>query len=284
MSHPLLNLRDGPVARLRLNRPELHNAFDATLIAALTGALDAVAHDDSVRVVILESEGASFSAGADLNWMKRMAGFSKDENQRDAMQLAALMRTLNNLRKPTIARVHGAAYGGGVGLVACCDIAMASHGATFALSEARLGLVPAVVSPYVVAAIGERAARRYFATGERFDAGEAWRLGLVHDVDATDEAMDNRLGSLVQAMLACGPVAQREAKELVRAVAGRPVSSELIQDTAERIARIRSSPEGREGVAAFLEKRRASWVPPPEPAATPDGISPPKPAARKAQP
>jgi methylglutaconyl-CoA hydratase len=176
------------------------------------------------------------------------------------------MRTLAHLRKPTVARVHGAAYGGGVGLVACCDIAVASQEATFSLSEAKLGLIPAVISPYVVSAIGERASRRYFLSAERFDAAEAWRLGLVHDLGSTNDDMDEKIGSIIDAMLACGPAAQREAKELIRAVAQRPVTSEVIQDTAERIARVRSSPEGREGVAAFLEKRRASWVPPdPEP-------------------
>ena len=218
-------------------------------------------HGSPVRAVVLAGAGRSFSAGADLNWMKRVASYSKDENQRDAMQLAALMRTLAHLRKPTIARVHGAAYGGGVGLVACCDIAVCSQGATFALTEAKLGIIPAVISPYVVAAIGERAARRYFMTAERFDAAEAWRLGLVHDHAATEAEMDERLGRTVDALLACGPVAQREVKDLVRAVAGRPVTSELIQDTAERIARVRTSPEGREGVSAFLDKRRAAWIP-----------------------
>jgi methylglutaconyl-CoA hydratase len=152
---------------------------------------------------------------------------------------------------------------------------VASHAASFALSEVKLGLVPAVIAPYVVAAIGERYARRYFVSGERFDAGEAWRLGLVHDIAPDDNEMDGRLNELVEAMLACGPVAQREAKELVRAVAGRPVSSELIQDTAERIARLRASPEGREGVASFLEKRRAAWVPPPEPEPSPPNLPPP---------
>jgi methylglutaconyl-CoA hydratase len=259
----------GPVGLITMNRPERHNAFDDVLIQELTEALRSMEAEDGVRVVVLRGAGASFSAGADLNWMKRMAGFSKDENERDAMQLAALMRTLAYLRKPTIARVHGAAYGGGVGLVACCDIAVGSHGASFALSEVRLGLIPAVISPYVVAAIGERAARRYFLSGERFDSGEAWRIGLLHDIAPTDDEMDARLGDLVDAMLQCGPVAQREAKELVRAVAGRPVTSELIQDTATRIARLRSSPEGRDGVAAFLEKRRASWVPPPSQARSP---------------
>jgi methylglutaconyl-CoA hydratase len=266
--------RQGPIGLITLNRPERHNAFDDAMIQELTESLRTMEADDGVRMVVLAGAGASFCAGADLNWMKRMSGYSRDENQRDAMQMAALMRTLNNLRKPTIARVHGASYGGGVGLVACCDIAVASHAATFALSEVKLGLVPAVISPYVVAAIGERAARRYVGSGERFDCGEAWRLGLVHDIAPDDNEMDGRLNELVDAMLQCGPVAQRECKELVRAVAGRPVTSELLQDTAERIARIRSSPEGREGISAFLEKRRAPWVPPPE-ADTPMNLPPP---------
>jgi methylglutaconyl-CoA hydratase len=252
----------GPIGLVTMNRAERHNAFDDALISELTEALRSMEADDSVRLVVLSGAGKSFSAGADLHWMKRMAGFSKDENQRDAMTLAALMRTLANLRKPTIARVHGAAYGGGVGLVACCDVAVGSQNATFSLSEARLGLIPAVISPYVIAAIGERAARRYFLTGERFDGAQAWRLGLLHEVAATDGEMDDKIGEICDAMLDCGPVAQREAKDLIRAVAGKPLHSELIQDTADRIARIRSSPEGREGVAAFLEKRRASWVPP----------------------
>ena len=263
----------GPIGIITMNRPERHNAFDDALIAELTEALRSMEAEDRVRVVVLSGAGKSFSAGADLNWMKRMAGYSKDENQRDAMALAALMRTLANLRKPTIARVHGAAYGGGVGLVACCDVAVGSHNATFALSEARLGLIPAVISPYVIAAIGERAARRYFITGERFDAAEAWRLGLLHEITPTDGAMDEKIGEICDAMLDCGPVAQREAKDLIRAVAGKPLHSEVIQDTAERIARIRSSPEGKEGVAAFLEKRRASWVPP-EPEVVSDDPSP----------
>jgi methylglutaconyl-CoA hydratase len=250
----------GPLGIVRMNRPERHNAFDDALIEELTAALRALEGDDSVRIVMLSGAGKSFSAGADLNWMKRMAGFSRDENLRDAMHLGALMRTLAHLRKPTLARVHGAAYGGGVGLVACCDIAVAARAATFSLSEAKLGLIPAAISPYVIAAIGERAARRYFMTAERFDAAEAWRLGLVHELAPDEAALDARLDEIVDALLACGPAAQREAKDLVRAVSGRPVTSELIHDTAERIARIRSSPEGREGVNAFLEKRRASWV------------------------
>ncbi len=271
MSESLAVERQGPIGLITMNRPERHNAFDDALIAELTDALRSMEAEDGIRVVILSGAGKSFSAGADLNWMKRMAGFSADENRRDAMGLATLMRTLAHLRKPTLARVHGAAYGGGVGLVACCDIAVASQSAAFSLSEAKLGLIPAVISPYVVAAIGERAARRYFLTGERFEAAEAWRLGLVHEITSDFESLDDRVGEIVDAMLACGPVAQREAKDLIRAVASRPVTSELIQDTAERIAKIRSSPEGREGVAAFLEKRRASWIPVmPEPEVPPE--------------
>jgi len=263
--------RQGPVGLITLNRPERHNAFDDVLIAELTEAFRSMEGEDSLRDVVLSGAGKSFSAGADLNWMKRMAGFSLDENRRDAMGLGALMRTIAHFRKPTVARVHGAAYGGGVGLVACCDIAIAAHTATFSLSEAKLGLIPAVVSPYVVAAIGERHSRRYFLTSERFDAAEAYRIGLVHDLAASEADLDEKIGEIVDALLLCGPVAQMEAKALIRAVAGRPVTSELIQDTAERIAKVRASPEGREGVTAFLEKRKPSWIPPePQPEVPPD--------------
>jgi len=253
--------RQGPVGLITMNRPERHNAFDEALIEELTEAFRSMEAEEGVRLVVLSGAGKSFSAGADLNWMKRMAGFSLEENRRDAMAFATLMRSIAHFRKPTIARVHGAAYGGGVGLVACCDIAVASQHATFSISEAKLGLIPAVISPYVIAAIGERAARRYFLTAERFDASEAWRLGLVHELASNDVELDEKLGEIVDALLIAGPVAQLEAKALIRAVAGRPVSSELIQDTAERIAKMRASPEGREGVGAFLEKRRASWIP-----------------------
>jgi methylglutaconyl-CoA hydratase len=263
--------RQGPIGLITMNRPERHNAFDDVLIGQLTEAFRSMEAEDGIRVIVLSGAGKSFSAGADLNWMKRMAGFSLDENRRDAMGMAALMRTIAHLRKPTIARVQGAAYGGGVGLVACCDIAVATQSATFSLSEARLGLIPAVISPYVVAAIGERAARRYFLTAERFEAAEAWRLGLIHEMTGNEADLDGKIGEIIEAILACSPVAQKEAKELIRAIAGRPVTSELLQDTAERIAKLRASPEGREGVAAFLEKRRASWVPPePEPEIPPE--------------
>jgi methylglutaconyl-CoA hydratase len=239
----------------------------------MTEAFRSMEAEDGIRVIVLSGAGKSFSAGADLSWMKRMAGFSMDENRRDAMGLGALMRTIAHSRKPTIARVQGAAFGGGVGLIACCDIAVATQSASFALSEAKLGLIPAVISPYVVAAIGERAARRYFLTAERFEAAEAWRLGLIHEIAANEEELDEKIGAIIDALLACSPAAQKEAKDLIRAVAGRPVTSELIQDTAERIAKIRSSPEGREGVAAFLEKRRAAWVPPePQPEIPPEPL------------
>ncbi len=275
MANSLVFEKQGPVAIVTLNKPAKHNAFDDELIAELTEALRTLEADDATRIVVLSASGRSFSAGADLNWMRRMAGYSKEDNQRDAMHLAALMRTLCFLAKPTIARVQGPAYGGGVGLVACCDVAVASHDASFALSEAKLGLIPAVIAPYVVAAIGERSARRYFLTGERFSASEAWRLGLVHELAQDDTEIDDRVGEIVDAMLACGPVAQREAKDLIRAVANRPISTELIQDTAGRIARIRSSPEGREGVTSFLEKRRAAWLPP-EPEPQPGDEPPPE--------
>jgi len=255
--------RQGPIGIVTLNRPERHNAFDDALIAELTDTLRTMEADAGVRVVVLSAAGPSFSAGADLKWMKRMAAFSREENVRDAMALAALMRALAQLAKPTVARVQGPAYGGGVGLVACCDIAVALQGATFSFSEAKLGLIPAVISPYVIAAIGERAARRYFLTAERFEAAEAWRLGLVHELATSPEDLDEKLGDVIESLLACGPAAQRESKELIRAVAHRPVMSDVIQDTAERIAKLRASPEGREGVAAFLEKRKPSWVPPP---------------------
>ena len=271
MSEALAIERQGPIGLVTMNRPERHNAFDDALIAELTDAFRSMEAEDGIRIVVLSGAGKSFSAGADLNWMKRMAGFSMEENRRDAMALAALMRTIAHLRKPTIARVQGAALGGGVGLVACCDVAVATQGATFSLSEVKLGLIPAVISPYVVAAIGERAARRYFLTAERFTAAEAWRIGLVHEISVGEDEMDETIGAIVDAMLAASPMAQKESKDLIRAVAHRPLTSEVVQDTADRIAKIRSSPEGREGVAAFLEKRRASWVPPdPQPEIPPD--------------
>ncbi len=246
------------VATLWLDRPELHNAFDDALIAALTAELGRLASDETVRVLVLAGRGKSFSAGADLNWMKRMAGYTEAENRRDADALAGLMRTLDAFPKPTLARVHGAAFGGGVGLVACCDIAVAAETAGFCLSEVKLGLIPAVISPYVVAAIGARAARRYFLTAETFDAATAKRFGLLHEV-APAELFDEALEAILAPLLAAGPRAQTESKALIARVARGPIDDAMVADTAARIARIRVSPEGREGIAAFLAKRRPDW-------------------------
>ncbi len=248
------------VAIVVLNRPEVHNAFNETLIAELTATLRALDGDSTVRAVVLAGAGESFCAGADLNWMKKMAGFSPAQNLADAQTLAAMLATLDTLSKPTIARVHGAVFGGGVGLVACCDIAIGTQDAVFSFSEARLGLIPATIGPYVVEAIGVRAARRYFLSAERFTAAEAYRLGLLHDL-ALPEELDARVNELLGALLAAGPRAQEECKVLLRAIANRPVDARLIADTARRIARVRGSPEGREGIAAFLAKRKAAWVP-----------------------
>jgi len=248
------------VALVALARPEVHNAFDDTLIAELTRVLETLDGDAAVRAVVLLGHGRSFCAGADLNWMKRMAGFGHAENLADATALAAMLKTLHRLSKPTIARAHGSVFGGGVGLVACCDIAFAAHDATFSLSETKLGLIPATIGPYVVEAMGARHARRYFLSAERFTAAEAFRIGLVHDICPIDE-LDGRINELLGALLAAGPHAQAEAKALIRAVAARPIDDAVIADTAARIARVRGSPEGKEGVAAFLEKRPAAWVP-----------------------
>ncbi|MET3930744.1 MULTISPECIES: enoyl-CoA hydratase-related protein [Lysobacter] len=260
MTNPLLNLREGPVARLRLNRPELHNAFDAMLIAALTGALEAVAADDSVRVVVLEGEGASFSAGADLNWMRGMAAASEEANRTDSLALARLMRTLDELPRPTVARIQGAAFGGGVGLVACCDIAIASADAKFGLTESKLGLLPAVISPYVLDAIGPRQARRWFATAEIFDAATALEIGLLHQVVEGD-ALDAAVQRQVDLLLKAGPHASAEAKTLVRRVAFERDRDRLDHDNAALIARLRVSEEGQEGLTAFLDKRKPRWIP-----------------------
>jgi methylglutaconyl-CoA hydratase len=255
----IIEARNG-IARLALARPDVHNAFDETLIAELAAALRSLDADDNVRAVVLQGHGKSFCAGADLSWMKKMARYRRAENLADARALSDMLKVLNTLSKPTLARVHGAAYGGGVGLVACCDIAIATQEATFALSEAKLGLIPATISPYVIEAIGARMARRYFLTAERFDAAEAYRIGLVHDVvPAVD--LDNRVDDVLAAIFAAGPRAQSESKALIRAVAHRPIDDRVIADTASRIARVRASPEAKEGVAAFLDKRRAAWVP-----------------------
>ena len=254
---------DGPVARLRMTRAQVHNAFDAGLIADLTTALAQIAGDADVRVLVLEAEGASFSAGADLNWMRGMAAASEDANRQDSLALARLMRTLDELSKPTIARVQGAAFGGGVGLVACCDIAIGVPEAKFGLTESKLGLLPAVISPYVINAIGARQARRYFATAEIFDANEALRIGLLHQVVAAD-ALDAAVQRQIDLLLKAGPVAAASAKTLVREVCAHHNGSRHDTDNAALIARLRVSPEGQEGLSAFLDKRKPSWAYPQE--------------------
>lgn len=259
MSHVLQTVDPRGVATVTMNRPELHNAFDDAVIAELTQVLMRLAGDPAVRIVVLAANGKSFSAGADLGWMKRMATYSDAENLRDARALGALMRTLDGMPKPTLALVQGPAYGGGVGLVACCDIAIAADTASFSLSEARLGLIPAVISPYVVRAIGARACRRYFLTAERFDVAEAHRLGLVHQVVPAAGLADAG-DKMLKALLEAGPAAQLECKALIARVSDQPVDGAMVDDTAQRIARLRASPEGKEGVAAFLSKRKPNWM------------------------
>ena len=259
MSERLHLHRNGPVARLRMTRAQVHNAFDADLIAELTAALEAIADDASVRVLVLEAEGASFSAGADLNWMRGMAAASEEDNRLDSLALARLMRTLDTLPKPTIAAVQGAAFGGGVGLVACCDIAIGVRDAKFGLTESKLGLLPAVISPYVIAAIGQRNARRYFATAELFDADEALRIGLLHDV-VNPTALDTAVQRQIDLLLKAGPVASGLAKTLVREVVAHADGAKHDADNAALIARLRVSPEGQEGLSAFLDKRKPHWI------------------------
>ncbi len=253
--------RRGATADLVIDRAPVHNAFDDALIAELTAALKQLDGDDSVRAVVLTGAGNTFSAGADLNWMRRMAQATADENRDDALKLAELMRTLNYLGKPTVARVNGSAYGGGVGLIACCDHAIGVPEAKFSLSEVKLGLVPAVISPYVVAAIGLRHARRLFVSGEVFDADYALRVDLVHELVPAadlDAAVDRALHFLGKG----GPVSQREAKQLALRQAGMTPEWQLARDrdNADLIARLRVSAEGQEGLTSFLDKRPPRWV------------------------
>jgi methylglutaconyl-CoA hydratase len=258
MASCLLIEKAGKVATVRMNRPEKHNAFDEHLIAELTQEFRDLASDTAVRVVVLAANGQSFSAGADLDWMKRMSAMGRAENERDAMALADLMEAIDRCPKPVVGVIQGAAFGGGVGLVACCDIAIATSSASFCLSEVRLGLIPAVISPYVVAAIGPRACRRYFLTAERFDAATAAKLGLVHRV-VEPEALEAARDETVKQLLTGGPAAQTAAKALVRRVTGALIDDALRHDTAARIADARASTEGKEGIAAFLEKRKPNW-------------------------
>ena len=251
--------REAGVATIWMNRPDVHNAFNAQLIADLTTACIELDADDAVRAVVLAGRGKSFSAGADLNWMKAAGEASEAENFADAMKLAGMLRTLAEMNKPTIARVHGAALGGGMGLASACDICIAGDKAVFATSEVKFGIIPSAISPYVIRAIGERQAYRYFQTAERINATRAATLGLAHEAVATEE-LDAKVSEVVEALLQGGPKSQAAAKDLIRAVANRPVSDAVVEDTARRIASLRATPEAKEGLAAFLDKRPAAWI------------------------
>ncbi len=255
---PLDVAHDGAIVRLTLNRPDMRNAFDETLIAALTGAVRQAAQDPRVRVLLLTGAGKAFCAGGDLNWMRKMATHTDADNRADATRLADMLHTIWSCPKPVVACVNGDAYAGGMGLLSACDIAIAADSAHFCLSETRLGLLPATISPYVIRAMGGRAANRDFLTAERFDAATALRLGLLHDV-VPAEALHDAAEAICRTLCANGPDAVQASKRLVRDFAGQPIDTALIADTVERIAACRSTDEAREGVAAFLEKREPSW-------------------------
>ncbi|WP_323751147.1 enoyl-CoA hydratase/isomerase family protein [Marinobacter sp.] len=257
----LMHQRDNGLSEIVLNRPDKRNAFDDVVIQQLIQAFEYVDRDPEIQVVVLRSEGKHFSAGADLGWMRRMAENTRQENLDDSRELARLMSTLNHLSKPVIGLVQGAAFGGAVGLAACCDIVLATQSASFCLSEVKLGLIPAVISPYVVRAIGERQARRYFLSAEVFNANEAQQFGLVHIVCDDEQALQSRCNELLQQLANNGPEAMKAAKDLIFAVSHKPISIEVIDDTAQRIADIRVGTEGQEGLSAFLNKRKASWIP-----------------------
>jgi methylglutaconyl-CoA hydratase len=250
---------DGPVAHVWLNRPEVRNAFNDATIAELTKTFLALGHNPQLRAVVLGAHGKAFSAGADLNWMRAMADYTWEQNRDDAARLAEMLWTLYSCPLPVVGRLQGDCYAGGVGLAAVCDVLVAAEGVQFCLSEAKLGLLPATISPYVIRAMGEQAARRYFLTAERFDAAEAHRLGFVHEV-CPAEVLDERVDAIVAALVANGPQAVKACKRLVQDVAGQPFSAALREDTARRIADIRASDEGRAGVRSFLDKRNPPWI------------------------
>jgi len=256
--HVVLYHVENGVATITLNRPELHNAFNDHVIAELTEKFHAAAGDALVRAVVLRGNGKSFSAGGDLNWMRRMADYTYDENVEDAMQLGILLKTINMLPKPTIALVQGNAFGGGVGLTACCDIAIAEEGTQFCLSEVRIGLIPSIIAPYVMAAIGLRQARRYFMTAERFDAATAKDIGLVHEV-CDKGALDAARDKILTALMEGAPDAQRRGKALILGIANRPIDETMIRHTVEQIAEARASDEGKDGLSAFLNKTEPMW-------------------------
>jgi methylglutaconyl-CoA hydratase len=259
MSDVLQVERDGGVARVWLNRPEMRNAFNEASIAELARVFAGFAQDASLRVVVLGGRGKAFCAGADLGWMKTMAGYTWEQNRADAQALADMLWTVYSCPVPVVGRIHGDCYAGGVGLAAVCDILVAAEAATFCLSEARLGLLPATISPYVIRALGEQASRRYFATAERFGAAQAHALGFVHEL-CTADTLDAKVGELVATLVANGPMATRACKQLVQDVAGLPITPDLRAETARRIADIRASDEGREGVQSFLGKRKPAWL------------------------
>ena len=258
MSDELKVEHHGPVTRLTLNRPELRNAFNAALIAQLGHAFTTIPDRAETRVVVLQAEGKAFCAGADLSWMRSMADYDWAQNRADAQVLADMLWTASRCPVPVVGRIQGDCYAGGVGLASICDVLVAVDSANLCLSEAKLGLLPATISPYVIRAMGEQQARRYFVTAERFDAAQARAMGFVHEVVAA-EALDATVNEIVAAIVANGPMAVRACKRLVRDLAGQPIDTALREDTARRIADIRASAEGREGVASFLDKRDPAW-------------------------
>lgn len=242
-----------------LNRPEVHNAFDPEMVAALTNVLEAIAQDDSIRAVVIAGEGKSFCAGADIAHMRKSAKFTKAQNYRNATESARLFHALYTLNKPTVAAVHGAVRGGGCGIIAACDIAIAARTATFRLSEVKIGIIPAMISPYIIAAMGERQARRYMLSGEEFDAAEAWRTGLVHDI-VEEQELATRVGEMLGQLYTSGPRAVQTIKQLIPKSAHSPIGTGIVAETSKIIADLRATPEAQEGLTAFLEKRKPSWT------------------------
>jgi methylglutaconyl-CoA hydratase len=251
--------REGHVARVFLNRPDVRNAFNDGVIVELAQTFATLAADASLRCIVLGGHGKAFCAGADLTWMRAMADYDWDQNRADAGKLAEMLWAIYSCPVPVVGRIHGDCYAGGVGLAAVCDVLVAADVATFCLSEARLGLLPATISPYVIRAMGEQAARRWFVTAERFSAAQARDMGFVHEL-CTSETLDAKVDEIVAALVANGPMAARACKQLVQDVAGRPIDADLRADTARRIADIRASAEGREGVSSFLNKRKPAWL------------------------
>jgi methylglutaconyl-CoA hydratase len=260
MYQSIITELDDSVGILTLNKADRHNAFDATLVAEMTSALLDFEANPHVRAVVISSTGKSFCAGMDLQWMKLTAANSSPENLRDANDMARLMSTLNALSKPTIARVQGPAYGAGVGLIAACDIAVATYDAFFAFTEVKLGLIPATITPFILAAIGERYCRRYMLSAERFSAAEAYRIGLLHEIVPGDDQLDEAIAEIVDSLLKNGPNAQAACKSLILSIAGQPIDETTLTEAAQRIDEVRSGPEGNEGLAAFLGKRKPNWV------------------------